>query len=210
MIEKYRDETDKQFQKRLLNRFEVDPKLRTDKDTLEYIAIFCRNIPQRFLFKWADLLDWENLCYSQHLSSDFLDCMEDYIDFKAISWSQRLAEWFIDKHKDKLDWVLLSEKQKMSEQFVFDHIDRINLEGLLQNKNSKFGSTFWRSILAAYPEWQISDVRYLKVRFDINFVREFRDRFENLTFKFIDIPKEKRLDVWREFHINASISDLLN
>ena len=209
IILKYRDETDKQFQKRVLARFDVDPKLRADPDTLTYISIFCRNIPQKFLIKWADLLDWDNLCCSQYLSNDFMDCLPEYMNWKVISWGQRLTEWFMDKYKDKLDWVLMSERQKMSEKFVIEHIDRINLECLLQNKNSKFGPTFWRSIFAAYPEWQIPDIKYLMVQFDINFIREFRDRFEDLTSKFIDAPKEKKAKIWHELGIHGSIRDLL-
>lgn len=104
------------------------------------------------------------------------------------------------KYKDKVDWYSLSYSQKFSENFVIEYLDYIYLDELILNKKCKFSNNFWRTIFTLKPEWEITYTTAVNMpyKFDINFVREFRNQFQHLTGRLIDSKSSK---IWKEMGI---------
>lgn len=188
--------------KKILKQFEINSSIQEDDEAVKQICYSIRPLPQSFMKKWADCLDWKTICTTQHLKNKFMDEMCDYIDFKMISWSQRLTEWFMEKWKNQLDWISISNRQEMSKEFIIDHIEYIELECLFDNKRvRKYGEDFFRTLLEAksHSSLYTLNLSFVNYNFSIDFVREFRSNFQIISGKLI---KSRERKDWKEFDIN--------
>lgn len=199
---KYPDETEKRYQQRILETFEANPKLHKNENWIDLICSYFRPLPYKFMIKYADVLDWNELCRSQHLSNDFMDLMFDYMDWSTISWGQKLTEWFMEKHADHLNWYSISGSQKMSDDFLIKHFDKIDLIQLMGNKKTKASESFWRTALTMNPDHIIQCMYSNAIKFDVDFIREFRDRFKNLHNLYINFDHKQKAKINKEFNIN--------
>lgn len=187
-------------EKKILEQFNTDPLIRND-EVINQICSYFRNIPQAFMEKWADKLDWKKLCQTQHLKNKFMDRMCDYVDFKIISCTQRLTEWFIEKWKKELDWFLVSRCQEMSKDFIIEHLEYIDVFALMENRKcKKYGEEFYRTLLKAKPNSRhyLINLNYIDNKFTIDFVREFKVHFNSIPGKLINSRERKD---WKEFNI---------
>ena len=87
-------------------------------------------LPEEFIEKYADDVDWESISMYQKLSETFIEKHTDEVDWENISIYQKLSEKFIEKYADEVDWQGVSYRQKLSENFIGKHIDDVDWIGI--------------------------------------------------------------------------------
>ena len=63
--------------------------------------------------RYAEYLDWYDVCEYVKLSEDFMRANAELVNWKAVSRYQQLSEDFINEFNDKLDWSELSINKKV-------------------------------------------------------------------------------------------------
>ena len=110
--------------KRLLEVAEYRP----DLIDWEYISRIAFKLPEEFINKYADYLDWYYILKNKPLSEEFLEEHIDNLNWDAVSKYQKLSEEFIDKYKDKVDWNNIFKYQTLSKKFIFKYSDKYKNE----------------------------------------------------------------------------------
>ena len=80
-----------------------------------------QKLPESFIEKHIDKLNFSDISKFQKLSDDFISKYSDYLEWHLISCYQNLSESLIDRYSDKVDWYLISGNQKLSESFIEKH-----------------------------------------------------------------------------------------
>lgn len=74
--------------------------------------------------KYADYLDWFDVCEYVKLSEDFIRMNAELVNWKAISRYQHMTEDFINEFTDKLDWSELSINKKVKSEILRNNKDK--------------------------------------------------------------------------------------
>ena len=127
-------------------------------------------LPEEFIEKYADDVDWENISIYQKLSETFIEKHSDEIDWEYISTYQKLSEKFIEKHSDEVDWQGVSYRQKLSENFIGKHIDDVDWLGIY--KYQKLSEGFIEKY-AGKVIWHYASM-YQKL--SENFIRKYKNK----------------------------------
>ena len=83
-------------------------------------------LPENFIEKHSDEIDWENISSYQKLSEKFIEKHIHKVDWAGISIYQKLSEQFVERHADKVDWENISSYQKLSQKFIGKHADNVD------------------------------------------------------------------------------------
>ena len=101
----------------------------TDEINWENISRY-QKLSKTFIEKHTDEVDWWIVSYCQKLSENFIEKHTDEVDWESVSTYQQLSETFIEKHSDEVDWESVSLYQKLSEKFIEKHIHKVDWEGI--------------------------------------------------------------------------------
>lgn len=161
-------------------------------DDLNWYEISGKKLSKKFIYKFADRLDWERLLENKNNNID-----------------QDLIQSIIDKDiciLDNLDWSLMTDNCKISEDFVEKYIDRFDLQFIGYSGASMFTEEFllkhkddlcWRDISAF-------------VDLSIDFIKNNKDIIVWSEYykynKYITLPKIKEINVFTDIH-NISLNE---
>ena len=87
-------------------------------------------LPESFIEKHTDEINWENISRYQKLSENFIEKYAGEVDWWIVSCRQKLSENFIEKHVDDVDWMEICICQKLSEGFMEKHTDEVDWESV--------------------------------------------------------------------------------
>lgn len=148
----------------------------------EYVKVFQKDIPEKFLLDMDISLIFENLSFLfyKKVSSDTLEQLllksiglipESQIErfFDIVSESQDLSMEFIEKYKPDLYITMLSRNQKLSEEFIEKHIDEVDWNNLFTYDN--LSDDFIEKYSDKIDWWEIGRKKELS----LDFVRRFND-----------------------------------
>ena len=85
-----------------------------------------KNIPERFIEKYIEIVDIDSITKNQKLSQYFIEKYQDYFDFELISEHQDLSGLFIENNLEKLNIKKVCRHQKLSEEFMETHFDLLD------------------------------------------------------------------------------------
>jgi len=85
-----------------------------------------KNIPERFIEKYIEIVDIDSITKNQKLSQYFIEKYQDYFDFELISEHQDLSGLFIENNLEKLNIKKVCRYQKLSEEFMETHFDLLD------------------------------------------------------------------------------------
>ena len=91
-------------------------------------------LPENFIEKHSDEIDWENISSYQKLSQKFIGKHADNVDWLEICIYQKLSEGFIEKYADKVNWICISIYQKLSENFIRKYKNELNLHDIARHQ----------------------------------------------------------------------------
>lgn len=83
-----------------------------------------RKDAEELCVKYAEKLDWFDVCEYVKLSEDFIRMNQDNVNWKAVSRYQHMTEDFINEFKDKLDWSELSINKKVKSEILRNNKDK--------------------------------------------------------------------------------------
>lgn len=97
-----------------------------DCETWEDLSYLNSPLPEEFIEKYSEEVDWKGISIYQHLSESFIEKHADDVNWYDISSYQWLSESFIDKYSDKIKWEFAVIHQKLSEKLIEKYLGYIN------------------------------------------------------------------------------------
>ena len=82
----------------------------------------------------TDTIYWNDIS-NQYLPEEFIRKYHDKVNWFIISRCQKLSENFIVEFQDRVDWGNISYFQKLSRKFIKNNFDKLNIKFLLENEN---------------------------------------------------------------------------
>lgn len=93
------------------------------------------DLPEDFIERYANFVDWNVISYYQTLSEEFIDRFADRVDWRSISRFQTLSEAFISQHSEDIYWDEICSSQKLSIGFIQQHLDKIDWDSISRCQN---------------------------------------------------------------------------
>lgn len=173
-----------------------------------YICQFQHNLTEEFIEEHADEVSWGKIFGFHNLSGDFvkkhLNRIETRQDWVDISAGCDLDSDFIIKYKSKLSWEHILQNQRITPTIITACKNYINFDQLLNNENCyvNFKHTQYclRVIFNTAPKKiKIRNYHLWANKLNADFVREFRDRFDNRDIWYFVKNKMRTPQLKREF-----------
>jgi DNA polymerase III alpha subunit len=86
----------------------------------------------RFLFRFKDHINWENLLRYYRMPENEIMFFEDYVNWGTVSEFLMLSEEFMQEYSEFLNWEALCKNQKMSDDFILRMNKKINFNILVR------------------------------------------------------------------------------
>lgn len=91
-------------------------------------------LPEEFIRKYKDKLDWNNITTNGSLSEDFIEENKCLINWNLVGMGQVLSEKFIERYKYEISWYDIIRYQDLSEKFIWDNRQRVSWDLVFQNQ----------------------------------------------------------------------------
>ena len=101
-------------------------KILNNKDSKEWHEISRFSLPEAFIRKFRNNIDWIWISMYQKLSEEFIREFRDRVYWYWISFYQNLSEEFIHEFRDRVHWYWISRYQNLSENFIREFRNRID------------------------------------------------------------------------------------
>ena len=103
-------------------------------------------LPEEFIEKYADKVDWIAICAYQKLSEGFIEKYAGEVDWHYVSIYQKLSENFIRKYKNKLNLRVIARHQVISKELAKElGVD----DAFLQHNNCLKPASYWKEAVKA-------------------------------------------------------------
>lgn len=125
----YDDKMDIHFLDVLVSHYS---KMKRNKESLmvSFLASRYEYLPDYFIEKYKDFLDWNYLSLYQRLSEEMIEKYSDLVNWEYISSCQKMSEEFILKNKSNVSWDSISSNQQLSMKFIEENIDNISFNSI--------------------------------------------------------------------------------
>ena len=127
-------------------------------------------LPEKFIEKYADNVDWDNISIFQKLSENFINQYSNMVNWCFICKYQKLSESFIEKYADEVDWLYVSIHQQLSENFINKYSDMVDWENI--SIYQKLSETFIEKYAGEVDWWTVSIYQQLSE----NFIRKYKNK----------------------------------
>ncbi len=91
-------------------------------------------LPEDFIRKNADKLNWDLISRYQKLSEVFIREFKSELDWYYISRNQKLSESFIREFQHRVSWSGVSEHQTLSEDFIIEFQNKVQWDKILKHQ----------------------------------------------------------------------------
>ena len=104
-----------------------------------FLKVLCCNyiLPEWFLYKFKDFINWSTVCFYQDLSQPFIESnlvsIKDHYDgINFLSRYQNLSLDFMEKNKDEIEWDEYTKYNIINKEIVSKFYSYLNLAYIRQ------------------------------------------------------------------------------
>lgn len=96
---------------------------------------FSSRMPEWLIHQYREKVDWDNICYAQKMSTEFLEAHLQYLNFNLLSFNKYLTEDFIEKYVDRLIMDGVLRNHKLSLDFLLCHFPQLDIHTVIATQS---------------------------------------------------------------------------